>query len=394
MKTAARAAGQAVDSLFHSREGRAGFRPAPADELYKLAELCRDSGRTDRMMKLLEAYLRLRPARPEAAAALALTGRYTEALELSVKLLDSGGLTPEETFLLGNPWMNIQDRRLLAGALGRVRAAGAAGAAARLKALHLYLLRSRSGRPRGAPPFFKGRLSIMNPHCADALLEAGRARTARRLLSETLKNFPLDEYACGKLAETLLCLGRAKEAFALMSRKEPLLASPGFYAWHGQLLLLAGRYAAAEAKLEHSPAAASGMTPCWLGAAKLRLGKTAAALRLLRKAAKNPSDLEAALWLGEALRLSGRPGAAMKELRRVLSAAPAHPWALLAAALLNGEAGRAAAAAELFSAFRAGAGSLLKPPRRFYAAWAEAALERAGGCRRPERYFITFSAKA
>lgn len=392
MTRAARVPAQAVDSLFHSRARGGAFKQGPQDKLYKLAELCRDSGMTDRMLNLLEAYLRLKPERPEAAVALALTGRYSEALARAAAHLASGKLTAEETFLLGNPWLNIHDRGIIGRALPRVAAAKASGPAARLKALHLFILRSRAGRAAGSPPFLKGRLSIMNAHCADALLAAGKAPEAARLLSETVVNFPADEYSCGKLAEALLCQGRAREAFALMKKKEPLLRSRGFYAWHGQLLLLAGRYSEAEAKLENSPAASSPMAPCWLGAAKLKLGKTGPALRLLRKAAANRSDLEAALWLAEALRLAGKPADALPEVRRVLDAAPAHPWGLLAGALLSSKTGRGPDAERLFAAFLEGPGKALKPPRRFSAAWAEAALERAGGCRRPESYFIAIAA--
>ena len=58
-----RPAPQAVDSLFHSRARGGAFKQGPQDKLYKLAELCRDSGMTDRMLNLLAAYLRLKPAR-------------------------------------------------------------------------------------------------------------------------------------------------------------------------------------------------------------------------------------------------------------------------------------------------------------------------------------------
>lgn len=393
MKRPGRPQPQAVDSLFHSRARGGAFKQGPQDKLYKLAELCRDSGMTDRMLNLLAAYLRLKPSRPEAAVALALTGRYAEALVRSAEHLASGKLTAEETFLLGNPWLNIHDRAIIDKALARAAAAKPPAAAARLRDLHLFILRSRAGRPAGSPPFMKGPLSIMNAHCADALLAAGKAREAVRLLSETIKNFPADEYSCGKLAEALLCLGRGKEAFALMTQKEPLLRSPGFYAWHGQLLLLAGRYAEAEAKLGNTPAASSPMTSCWLGAAKFKLGKTGAALRLLRKAAANRSDLEAALWLAEALRSSGDQAAALAEIRRVLSADSSHPWALLAGALLYHAAGRGPEAERLFGEFSTGPGKAMKPPRCFNAAWAAAALERAGGCRRPERHFINAAAR-
>lgn len=383
----------AVDSLFHSRAREAGFKPSPADRLYRLAEACRDSGRYGRMLELLEAYLRLKPGRPEAAAALAITGRYPAALRLAAALLAAGRLTPEETFLLGNPWLNVHDKALIAAALRRVSAARAAGAAGRLRALHLFILRSRAGRPAGAPPFFRGRLAIMNAHCADPLLEAGRPAAAAARLAEAVKNFPSDEYSCGKLAEALLSLGRDGEAFSLMRTKERALRSPGFSAWRGQLLLAAGRYAEAEKLLSRRPAAASAMAACWLGAARLKLGRAGAAMSLLKRAAADRSDLEAALWLAEALRLAGKPAAALREARRVLAAAPLHPWALLTAALLTSGAGGGSEAARLYSAFKKTSGRLFAPPRGFSAGWAERALLRAGGCRRAERWFVSLAAR-
>lgn len=345
----------AVDSLFHSRARGAGFAPSPADRLYRLAEACRDSGRYARMLGLLGAYLRLKPDRPEAAAALALTGRYPEAL--------------------------------------REAAAKASGGAERLRRLHLFLLRSRAGGPAGAPPFFKGPLSIMNAHCADPLLEAGRARAAAARLAEAVKNFPLDEYSCGKLAEALLARGRDAEAFALMREKERALRSPGFSAWRGQLLLLAGRYAEAEKQLARRPASASPMAACWLGAARLKLGRPRAALAPLRRAAAGRYDLEAALWLAEALRALGKPAEAYREVSRVLRAAPAHPWALLTGALLSSLAGREREAQKLYAAFAKGPAPGPRPPRRFARDWAQAALARAGGCRRPERYMAAIAAR-
>lgn len=382
----------AVDSLFHSRARAAGFSPSPADRLYRLAETCRDAGRYGRMRQLLDAYLRLKPDRPEAAAALALSGRYPEALTLAAAHLASGRLTPEETFLLGNPWLNVHDAAMIAGASRAAAAAKASGGARRLRRLHLFLLRSRAGRPAGAPPFFKGPLSIMNAHCADPLLEAGRARAAAALLAEAVKNFPLDEYSCGKLAEALLALGRDAEAFALMRAKEPAFRSPGFSAWLGQLLLLTGRYAEAQAQLSRRPAAASPMSVCWLGAARLKLGRTRSALALLRRAAADRSDLEAALWLAEALRLSGKTAQAYREVRRVLAAAPSHPFALLAGALLSALSGRDRDADKFYDAFRKGPGRLFGPPRSFARDWAAAALLRAGGCRRPENYMAAIAA--
>jgi len=379
------------DSIFHSRR-KTGFQPDAADKLYRLAEICRDAGRTDRMLELLKAYLRAAPGRPEMAAALALTGGYREALKKTAEFFSSGGLSPEETFLLGNPWLNIHDSKFIKKALRKVFAEKAAGSAAKIKALHIFILRGRLGEPAGRPPLFTGRLSIINTHCAQPLLETGHPCEAAKLLQETLKYFPRDEYCCGKLSEALLCSGRRKEALALMGRKEKILRSPGFSAWHGQLLLLCRKYGEAAEKLEKTPAAASPMSLCWLGAALLKLKGPAAAEKLLRRAAGNHRDLEAAAWLAEALRLSGKNREALKTSERALAADPAHPWALLNAALLNWESGNRTGAGRLFGKFSRGAGRFLEPPPKFTPAWALAALERAGGCRRHERHFISLAA--
>jgi tetratricopeptide (TPR) repeat protein len=358
-----------------------------------LAETCRNAGRLDRMSQLLKAYLRLGPDRPEAAAALALTEAYGQALRLSVRLLDSGTLTPEEVSFLGNPWMNIWDSRFLKRALRQVLKEQAIGKAARLRALHLFLLSSSAGRPLGRPPLFRGPLSVINAHSGRALLEAGREKEAARLLKEAVKNFPRDEYCCGELGEALLCCGLSAQALRLMQTKAAALRSPGFSAWQGQLLLTCARYAEAAAVLARKPAAASPMSLCWLGAASLRLGKTAAALALLQKAAAaDPADAEARLWLAEGERAAGRNTAALSAAQDALALKPAHPWALLTVAFLTLRAGRAAAARRLYARFAAGPGRALNPPPALEPAWTQAALDRSS-CRRQELHFLRLAGR-
>jgi len=90
-------------------------------------------------------------------------------------------------------------------AVSSVRKARLPAAAARLRELHLFMLRARL-EPRGraaAPAVFSGRLSAMNPAAARLLLASGRPAEAARALAPALKNFPGDENACGLAAEAV-----------------------------------------------------------------------------------------------------------------------------------------------------------------------------------------------
>lgn len=379
------------DSIFNSRRRDGAFRPGAADGVFMRAEACRNAGSPERMAALLRAYLRLKPERPEAAAALELTGRCSEGLALAARHLRSGRLTPEETSLLANPWINISNPGFIRRSLRALSGARAPAGAGALKALQLFVLRSAAGLPAGEPPLLRGRLSIANVHAARALLEAGRESPAARLLAETVKNFPNDEYACGKLAEALLCGGLEKEALTFLAGKAAAIRSPGFAAWRGQLLLAAGRQGEAAAVLASPPAALSPMSGCWLGAALLRIGSGEAALELLRPAARS-GEPEAALWLAEALRQEGKNEAALRAAETALAPDHTHPWALLTAGLLCLETGRARRGRRLLAAFAAGKGRALNPPARVDAAWAARALG-SSSCRRPELHFLRLAGR-
>jgi Flp pilus assembly protein TadD len=280
--------------------------------------------------------------------------------------------------------MNFHGRGFLARALKAVRAARASGLTGKLRSLHLFILRSRLrlGAEPAPPPLFRGRLSALNPPAARLLLAGGRAREAGTALAATLREFPLDENACGLMAEALLCSGREDEAFRLMRGKARSLRSPGFRAWLGQLLLFTGRYAGALRELGPGKGGASPMSRCWRGAALAALGRTGEALRELRAAlAADPDDLEARIWLAEALLRSGRSAAAAEEAGKALAREPGNPWALILAGLSAQGRGDAA--------LRKAARILRGPAARAAGAgWALGALERARGCRRSERHFI------
>ncbi|HNT97364.1 MAG TPA: tetratricopeptide repeat protein [Elusimicrobiales bacterium] len=267
-------------------------------------------------------------------------------------------------------------------AVSSVRKARLPAAAARLRELHLFMLRARL-EPRGraaAPAVFSGRLSAMNPAAARLLLASGRPAEAARALAPALKNFPGDENACGLAAEALLCSGKSGRAFAFLARKSRALRSPSFEAWRGQLLLFAGRYEEALRALRPGAGGRSPMSHCWRGAALAKLGRRKAAAAELRKAlAVNGADLEARTWLAETLLLQGRLREAAEEADRVLNS----PWALLISGL-------ASPARQEFFFSRA---ALLLPGRKKAGdrAWALGLLERARGCRRCEGHFLALA---
>lgn len=279
--------------------------------------------------------------------------------------------------------MNFHDAGLLRGAIAGARLRREPGLAAKLRTLHLFILNSRlrPGADAPPPPVFKARLSALNPPAARLLLAGGRAREAEAALAETLRAFPLDENACGLMAEALLCSGRGTEAFRLMAGKARALRSPGFRAWRGQLLLFTGRYAEALRELGPGKGGASPMSACWRGAALSALGRTGEALRELRAAlSADPDDLEARVWFAETLLKSGRSSAASAEARKVLNKEPGNPWALLISGLARPGGGNAPfrRAARTLTGRGAGAGPDL----------ARALLEKARGCRRCEKHFL------
>jgi tetratricopeptide (TPR) repeat protein len=377
------------DSSLHSNARKKNFIPSKAEEIYRLAESCRDSGKLAKALPLLEAALRLKIGGQQRNSALLLTGLHSKALEELQGLLD-GNIAGEKLFYLANPWMNIYDVAFLKKHLEALRALRAGGIAEKIRRLYVFVLENRvfslknAGGRAPEPPALrlKSGLCMLLLPVGDALLERGRALEALPLFRRVERAFPLNEYACGRLGEALLCSGKAGEAFCFLSKKEKVLASPGFYAWHAQLLLFAGHYRRAFVRLD--AAAGNQLAWCWRGAARFKLGLLAPALEDLNKAVEAaPGDLEARIWRAELLRSTGKPEAALADLNFVLDKMPQNIWALANKALLGSGAG--AGSAKKLKRLLPG----LKPEGE---AGIKALLDKARGVRRHEANFIKFAA--
>lgn len=148
-----------------------------------------------------------------------------------------------------------------------------------------------------------------------------------------------DWVARGLLGEALVCAGRTKEGlkhFETAAAAAPAHAAD-ISAWRGQMRLLLGDYLAAVKDLLPANRSKNVFSWCWLGAARLCLGQTAPALKLLARAVRLlPGDAEARLWYCEALRRTGRRAAAWRQL----SLAGDGNWARANKALMLAQAGR------------------------------------------------------
>ncbi len=139
-----------------------------------------------------------------------------------------------------------------------------------------------------------------------------------------LRAEPANLQARGRLAEALLCQGRAHEGLAVFKAG----TDPSLGVWHGEALLWLGRYAAALKKFEAPGARAHHLAWCWRGAALFKLGRLRAALKNLDQAvALRPGDTEALAWRAEALEAAGRRAEALADLQAAARINPGHLWA-------------------------------------------------------------------
>lgn len=143
-----------------------------------------------------------------------------------------------------------------------------------------------------------------------ALRERGLEEAAREYAMAQGATRPADWRAEGFQAETLVCLGRAREGLRVIDRavSHAGKAERGeALAWKGELLLWLGRYGEALASLEPAARLGARFAWCWRGAAKLKLGRLEEGLADIETALReHPRDREALSWKVEGLRLLGR----------------------------------------------------------------------------------------
>lgn len=322
--------------------------------------------------------------------------RWSEAFRAAERLLDAPGSEPVLS-RLWNPWgdrssgmphgflrerLRVLDRAELPPVLSFYRRF-MRGALLGSLGLYARALGEFSRLPR-LPAARYGWMRFPEGWAAQRLGLCARARRAFRAAARS----PVSAaQAAGRLAELLVCSGRAREGLALFDRA---LAGahysqvPGLLCWKGQMLLFTGRYAEALKALTGGGRRGDDAAWCWRGAALAMLGRRQEALDDLRKAVELfPTDQEALAWLGETLELGGRPREALRFFRRALGPAGNHPWAALGLGTAGAALGEKGAAGAAFARLPARWRSFLikRFPRRPGEAAGEAALRRLKGAR-------------
>lgn len=331
--------------LLRRLTGRPAERPAG---LYERALTLGHAGDIAGMRRLFYDFIKAAHADEDPEKlfrALLELGLHARAFGLAEKLIVRPGA---DRLVIKDPFIDIRfsppagyyEEHLRA--LARQRAAGPAG---RWKHYYSGVLRRRLNRLREAAAAFDRagdwpRSAWLRFQRGWTLLNLGEdlARAAADLRAAAGAD-RADWVARCLLGEALVCDGRAKEGldhFGRAAAAAPAHAAD-VAAWRGQLRLILGDYRGAVKDLLPANRAGNVFSWCWLGAARLRLGQAAPALKLLARAVKLlPGDAEARLWYCEALRLSGRRAAA----RRQLELAGDGNWARANRALLLAQAGR------------------------------------------------------
>ncbi|MDP3542339.1 MAG: tetratricopeptide repeat protein, partial [Elusimicrobiota bacterium] len=341
---------------------------------------------------------------PEVFSALLCRGRYREAFGLGDAMLERSARTPLANSFLWPWWHRVSSRgsdkkmKFCARELARLEDSGAArdfpawsaycrgvlllglGRDAQALAEHARILRLRAPR-----------YALMHHPFVMHLLLAGRFERTIALCRTLLAGAPDYWWFRCRMAEAIMARGDVPGGLREFARAAAAAsgerARRAVTTWHGAALLWAGRYRAALRTLDEGAAIGTKIwVNCWRGAARLKLGDSRGALTDLDAAIEaDPEDLEAYQWRGEAHRLAGRHARALLDLDRALALDPKYAWAYVNRALARGalgdEKGFAADYArvppDLLAAARGPKGKR---------ALLEAALSRAKGVRRPERY--------
>lgn len=216
-------------------------------------------------------------------------------------------------------------------------------------------------------------------------LAAGGHRAAERELAAVGRGAPALWKAGFCRAEALLCLGRRREAFAVMARALRGLSgveAAQALAWRAELRLWVGDARGAEADAGRGARGWARYALCWHGAAAAVLGRPRAAVERLDGAlASMPDDPEALTWRGEAKRRLGDFSGARRDLDAALALEADCFWARANRAALHAVLGDAAA-------LRRDLDALPFEVRAWFDAHAtlDAGLRAAKGMRRTEEY--------
>lgn len=340
---------------------------------------------------------------PGTFSALLCRGRYREAFRLGEESLRASSRRANANAFLWPWWAKVSSRRSAAKArfcareLSRVRRAATGGDYPGWFAFCRGVLLLGLGREAEAMAEYRvvrrlrsSRYALMHHPFVLHRLLAGHFRWTIKHGRKLLAQAPDDWWVQCRLAEALMADGDVPGGLLEFERAAAAAEAPArgaILAWHGAALLWTGRYREALARFDESAAAgAATWLDCWRGAALLKLGHRRQALAALDAAIKaDGQDLEARLWRGEAHRLDGRHAEALRDLDRALSLDPRYLWAYVNRALVRGALGDEKRLTADFAKVPSDVLAAVRGPKD-KRALLEAALARARGLRRPERY--------
>lgn len=403
-----------VTAYINSLPGDSVFRVAglpavggPEDLAYRKAEQAAQAGDVARALAAFRVYLR-RASGADASLfpvfnACCLTGDFDRAFRALARI-NRLPFSTEQKLEIANPWYCVYDQDLLRGLAARLET-GVKARPAPYGAVYLLTLKSAAGLDCGAQlrevmRHFRrsgagfGAKAWIYFKAAETALNLGACAEAAEVFRRLLRVEPHNLQARGRLAETLLCLGRRQEALAAFGKS----GDPSLAVWHGELLLWLGRYAQALKKFSAPGAGGHHLAWCWRGAALFKAGRLAEALENLDRAvALRPGDTEALVWRAEALEVDGRRGAALADLKAALEINPGNFWARAGITLYYLAEGDLANALANFKlppdlTARLARSARLKPKNAYSPQEMEKLLlrarELARGCRRHEPYLL------
>ncbi|GAB4032825.1 MAG: hypothetical protein Fur0012_11820 [Elusimicrobiota bacterium] len=286
----------------------------------------------------------------ERFPALFLTGHYTEAFKLALRLLES---PPSKKFLtyLREPWLYpmVRDKNYMK-------------ALEEMSRIYESLRRLKAGKEFSAwKNYYQQVLSFYIPgeeekevftkikkvprklywalhYKGKKMLFEGRFHEAVKNFMKVLKNCPYDWETRCLMAEALILSGQKKEGFSHFDRalegtkekNEKLQIT----AWKSEFLMLMGLSEKALNLLNNCQK--TDFLNCWKGAALVMSGKFSLGANILKNHInKNPLDYEARIWLAEALARQGKFKKALSEIsllkqRLLKENAERYLWAALA----------------------------------------------------------------
>lgn len=265
----------------------------------------------------------------ERFPALFLTGRYTSAFKLALRLLKS---PPSKKFLtyLREPWLYpmVRDKNYIQAleemakikeSLRRLKAGREFSAWKNyyIQVLSFYIPGEKEEELFTRIKKLPQKLYWALQYKGKKMLFEGRFLEAAGNFRKTLKNCPYDWETRCLMAEALILSGRKEEGFShfdiALAGTEEKSEKTQIAAWKGEFLMLTGLPGKALGIFNKCKEA--DFLNCWKGASLVMSGEFQLGAAVLKKHIKeNPLDYEARLWMSEALAREGKIKKALSEI--------------------------------------------------------------------------------